>query len=99
MRKCHASLEVAKFLVMAAAPDRGSLLAESRLFTSNYFNYSSTCYNELEHSVLALGPIFNQVVSMAKAGGYDGQVSVKWGRNAIVADSQFHGAQESLLQI
>ena len=84
MRKCHASLEVAKFLVMAANPDWGSLLAESRLSTSKYFNYSSTCYNELEHS--ALGPIFTQVVSMAKVGGYDGQVSVKWGRNAIVAD-------------
>ena len=99
MRKCHASLEVAKFLVMAANPDRGSLLAESRLSTSKYFNYSSTCYNELEHSVLALGPLFTQVVSMAKVGGYDGQVSVKWGRNVIVADLQLHRTQESLLQI
>ena len=68
--QCMASLEVAKFLVMAA-PDQGPLLAEA---ACEYFNYSSTCDNE--YSALALGPVFSQIVALADVGGYDGQVRV-----------------------
>ncbi|KAF9236005.1 sphingomyelin phosphodiesterase [Melanogaster broomeanus] len=66
--QCLASLEVAKFLVMAA-PEQGPLLAEAACV---YFNYSTTCYDE--YSVLALGSVFTQVVALADVGGYDGQV-------------------------
>ncbi|KAG9308606.1 sphingomyelin phosphodiesterase [Chiua virens] len=65
--QCQASLEVAKFLVMAA-PEQGPLLAEA---VCEYFNYSDTCYDE--YSVLALGSVFSQVVALANVGGYDGQ--------------------------
>ncbi|KAG9308177.1 sphingomyelin phosphodiesterase [Chiua virens] len=65
--QCQASLEVAKFLVMAA-PEQGPLLAEA---ACEYFNYSDTCYDE--YSVLALGSMFSQVVALANVGGYDGQ--------------------------
>ncbi|KAF8434333.1 sphingomyelin phosphodiesterase [Boletus edulis BED1] len=65
--QCQASLEVAKFLVMAA-PEQGPLLAEA---VCEYFNSSSTCYDE--YSVLALGSVFTQVVALADVGGYDGQ--------------------------
>lgn len=56
-----------------AAPDQGPLLAEA---VCEYFNYETTCYDE--YSVLALGSVFSQVVSLANVGGYDGQVSAKW---------------------
>lgn len=77
-----------------AAPEQGPLLAEA---VCEYFNYSSTCYDE--YSVLALGSVFTQVVSMANVGGYDGQVGVQFGRNAVVADLWSRGIQESVLQI
>lgn len=85
--QCQASLEVAKFLVMAA-PDQGPLLAEA---VCEYFNYSTTCYDE--YSVLALGSVFTQVVSLANVGGYDGQVSVKRGRKVIICDSVSRNAR------
>ncbi|KAF9222290.1 hypothetical protein BS17DRAFT_755972 [Gyrodon lividus] len=66
--QCQASLEVAKFLVMAS-PEQGPLLAEA---ACEYFDYSTTCYDE--YSVLALGSVFTQVVALADVGGYDGQV-------------------------
>jgi len=66
--KCQASLAVAKMLVLGA-PEQGPLLAEA---VCQYFNYSTTCYNE--YSQLALGSTLSQVISLANAGGYDGQV-------------------------
>jgi hypothetical protein len=66
--KCQASLAVAKMLVLGA-PEQGPLLAEA---VCQYFNYSTTCYNE--YSNLALGSTFSQVLAFADVGGYDGQV-------------------------
>ncbi|KAG2753989.1 Metallo-dependent phosphatase [Suillus brevipes Sb2] len=65
--KCQASLAVAKMLVLGA-PEQGPLLAEA---VCQYFNYSTTCYNE--YSNLALGSTFSQVLAFADVGGYDGQ--------------------------
>jgi hypothetical protein len=66
--KCQASLAVAKMLVLGA-PEQGPLLAQA---VCEYFDYSTTCYNE--YSELALGSTFSQVLAFANAGGYDGQV-------------------------
>ncbi|KAG2363419.1 sphingomyelin phosphodiesterase [Suillus spraguei] len=65
--QCQASLEVAKFLVLAA-PEQGSNLA---LTLCEYFNYSSSC--EESYGPLVLGPILTQVAYFADVGGYDGQ--------------------------
>ncbi|KAG1747527.1 sphingomyelin phosphodiesterase [Suillus occidentalis] len=65
--KCQASLAVGKMLVLGA-PEQGPLLAEA---VCQYFNYSTTCYNE--YSNLALGSTFSQVLAFADVGGYDGQ--------------------------
>ncbi|KAG2062705.1 hypothetical protein BDR04DRAFT_1164661 [Suillus decipiens] len=67
--RCQASLEVAKFLALAA-PEQGSNLA---LALCEYFDYSSSC--EKSYGPLVLGPILTQVVSFADVGGYDGQVN------------------------
>ncbi|KAG1890807.1 sphingomyelin phosphodiesterase [Suillus subluteus] len=64
----QASLEVAKFLALAA-PEQGTNLA---LTLCEYFNYSSSC--EKSYGPLVMGPILTQVVSFADVGGYDGQV-------------------------
>jgi hypothetical protein len=66
--KCQASLAVGKMLVLAA-PEQGPLLAQA---VCEYFNYSTTCYDE--YSQLALGSTLSQVLSFMNAGGYDGQV-------------------------
>lgn len=66
--RCQASLEVAKFLALAA-PEQGSNLA---LTLCEYFNYSSSC--EKSFGPLVMGPILTQVVSFADVGGYDGQL-------------------------
>ncbi|KAG1858059.1 Metallo-dependent phosphatase-like protein [Suillus subalutaceus] len=65
--RCQASLEVAKFLALAA-PEQGTNLA---LALCQYFNYSSSC--EKSYGPLVMGPILTQVVSFADVGGYDGQ--------------------------
>ncbi|KAG2359621.1 sphingomyelin phosphodiesterase [Suillus spraguei] len=65
--QCQASLEVAKFLALAA-PEQGTNLA---LTLCEYFNYSSSC--EESYGPLVKGPILTQVVSFADVGGYDGQ--------------------------
>ncbi|KAG1723693.1 sphingomyelin phosphodiesterase [Suillus lakei] len=65
--RCQASLEVAKFLALAA-PEQGTNLA---LALCEYFNYSSSC--EKRYGPLVMGPILTQVVSFADVGGYDGQ--------------------------
>lgn len=65
--RCQASLEVAKFLALAA-PEQGTNLA---LALCEYFNYSSSC--EKSFGPLVMGPILTQVVSFADVGGYDGQ--------------------------
>ncbi|KAG9316863.1 sphingomyelin phosphodiesterase [Chiua virens] len=65
--QCLASLEVAKFLVMAA-PEQGSPLAQAMC---SYFDYTEDC--EAAFSVLSLGYIISQVVALADVGGYDGQ--------------------------
>ncbi|KAG0703315.1 sphingomyelin phosphodiesterase [Suillus ampliporus] len=65
--QCQASLAVSKMLVLGA-PEQGPLLAEA---VCQYFNYSTTCYNE--YSRLALGSTFSQVLALANTGGYDGQ--------------------------
>ncbi|KAG1794909.1 sphingomyelin phosphodiesterase [Suillus plorans] len=65
--RCQASLEVAKFLALAA-PEQGTNLA---LTLCEYFDYSSSC--EKNYGPLVLGPILTQVASFADVGGYDGQ--------------------------
>lgn len=65
---CQASLEVAKFLALAA-PDQGPNLAVA---LCEYFNFSSSCV--ANYGPLALGPIFTQVLSYADVGGYDGEL-------------------------
>lgn len=66
--RCQASLEVAKFLALAA-PEQGPNLAVT---LCEYFNYSSSC--EESYGPFVLGPVFTQVLSFADVGGYDGQV-------------------------
>ncbi|KZW00602.1 hypothetical protein EXIGLDRAFT_721370 [Exidia glandulosa HHB12029] len=66
--KCIASLEVAKFLALAA-PDLGPSLAVD---LCEQFKFSSTCGNQF--SKLALGSVITQVVANADVGGYDGQL-------------------------
>jgi hypothetical protein len=56
--RCQASLEVAKFLALAA-PEQGTNLA---LTLCEYFNYSSSC--EKSYGPLVLGPILTQVASL-----------------------------------
>jgi sphingomyelin phosphodiesterase len=68
--RCQASLEVAKFLALAA-PEQGTNLA---LTLCEYFKYSSSC--EKSVGPLVMGPILTQVVSFADVGGYDGQVKL-----------------------
>jgi hypothetical protein len=68
--RCQASLEVAKFLALAA-PEQGTNLA---LTLCEYFKYSSSC--EKSFGPLVMGPILTQVVSFADVGGYDGQVKL-----------------------
>lgn len=65
--RCQASLEVAKFLALAA-PEEGPTLA---VMLCEYFKYSTSCEN---YGPLVLGPIFTQVLYFADVGGYDGQV-------------------------
>ncbi|KAH7914741.1 Metallo-dependent phosphatase-like protein [Hygrophoropsis aurantiaca] len=66
--RCQASLEVAKFVALAA-PEEGSELAVQ---LCELFSYSSTCANT--YSRLAIGNILTQVASLADVGGYDGQL-------------------------
>ncbi|EJD54425.1 sphingomyelin phosphodiesterase [Auricularia subglabra TFB-10046 SS5] len=66
--KCLASLEVAKFLVLAA-PELGPTLAVD---LCERFQLSSTCGTT--YSRLALGSVITQVVANADVGGYDGQM-------------------------
>ena len=66
--KCQASLEVAKFLIMAA-PEEGPKLAVE---LCQFFGFSSTC--EQTYSLLGIGSVVTQVVGNADVGGLDGQV-------------------------
>lgn len=66
--KCQASLEVAKFLALAA-PDQGPELA---VFVCNAFSLSSTC--EATYEGTPLGAMVTQVLASADVGGFDGQV-------------------------
>jgi sphingomyelin phosphodiesterase len=66
--KCQASLEVAKFLALAA-PEQGPTLAVKLCLE---FNFSTTC--EATYGAINLGSVVTQVVANADVGGYDGQV-------------------------
>ncbi|KAH7904866.1 Metallo-dependent phosphatase-like protein [Hygrophoropsis aurantiaca] len=66
--RCQASLEIAKFVALAA-PEEGSELAVQ---LCELFSYSSTCANT--YSRLAIGNILTQVASLADVGGHDGQL-------------------------
>ncbi|KAL6304774.1 Metallo-dependent phosphatase [Sparassis latifolia] len=69
--KCQASLEVAKFLSLAA-PEEGPTLA---VRICEYFNYSKSCATS--YGIYALGSSLTQVAAFADAGGYDGE-SLCW---------------------
>lgn len=69
--KCQASLEVAKFLALAA-PEQGPELA---VFTCNAFSLSTTC--EATYEGTPLGAIVTQVFANADVGGFDGQVRMR----------------------
>ncbi|KAI0066506.1 Metallo-dependent phosphatase [Artomyces pyxidatus] len=64
--RCQASLEVAKFLSLAA-PSQGP---EFVIFLCNEFKLSSTC--NITYGPLALGSVITQVLANADVGGYDG---------------------------
>ncbi|KAH7929501.1 sphingomyelin phosphodiesterase [Leucogyrophana mollusca] len=69
--QCLASLEVAKFLALAA-PEQGPDLT---IALCEYFDYStapSTCALDYERN--SIGAVFTQIVSFADVGGYDGQL-------------------------
>ncbi|KAI0937249.1 hypothetical protein AcV5_005199 [Taiwanofungus camphoratus] len=65
--RCQASLEVAKFLALAA-PEQGPNLA---VRLCEYFDYTSDC--ETEYGIYTLGSPITQVIAYADVGGYDGQ--------------------------
>ena len=60
--RCQASLEVAKFLALAA-PEQGPALAVALCV---YFDFDSDCYTE--YSVFTLGAVVTQVVGNADVG-------------------------------
>jgi len=64
---CQASLEVAKFLALAA-PEQGPSLAVA---LCEYFDYADDC--ETEYGIYTLGSPITQVIAYADVGGYDGQ--------------------------
>ncbi|KAH7923902.1 Metallo-dependent phosphatase [Leucogyrophana mollusca] len=66
--RCQASLEVAKFIALAA-PEEGPELA---IQLCELFEYSSTCATT--YSRLVIGAALTQVASFADVGGYDGQL-------------------------
>ncbi|KAI0094202.1 sphingomyelin phosphodiesterase [Irpex rosettiformis] len=66
--KCQASLEVAKFLAMAA-PEEGPTLAVT---LCNHFGFNKDCATMF--GPLGLGGVVTQVVANADVGGYDGQM-------------------------
>ncbi|KAJ3988481.1 sphingomyelin phosphodiesterase [Lentinula detonsa] len=66
--KCIASMEVAKFLALAA-PEQGPTFAVE---LCNFFGFSSTC--NATYGPHALGGVVTQVVSNADIGGLDGQM-------------------------
>jgi sphingomyelin phosphodiesterase len=65
---CMASLQVAKFVVLAN-PKVGPELAVA---ACNQFQYSKTC--EASYGSRGLGAVITQVVANADVGGYDGQM-------------------------
>lgn len=68
--KCQASLEVAKFLALAA-PHEGPALA---IELCKYFDYSKTCEDTYALSGSGKSSVITQVLANADVGGYDGQV-------------------------
>jgi sphingomyelin phosphodiesterase len=68
--KCQASLEVAKFLALAA-PEEGPNLAVELCLK---FNFSTKC--GATYGRINLGSVITQVVANADVGGYDGQVTL-----------------------
>ncbi|KZT02507.1 sphingomyelin phosphodiesterase [Laetiporus sulphureus 93-53] len=66
--QCQASLEVAKFLALAA-PEEGPNLA---VRLCEYFDYADDC--EKDYGIYTLGSPITQVVAYADVGGYDGQM-------------------------
>ncbi|KAF9813986.1 hypothetical protein IEO21_05357 [Rhodonia placenta] len=64
---CQASLEVAKFLALAA-PAEGPNLA---IRLCEYFDYADDC--AADYGIFTLGATLTQVAAYADAGGYDGQ--------------------------
>ncbi|KAK7058586.1 hypothetical protein VNI00_002222 [Paramarasmius palmivorus] len=66
--KCQASLEVAKFLALAAPEEVPGLAVE----LCEFFGFSSTCGTT--YSILGIGSVITQVISNADAAGYDGQM-------------------------
>ncbi|KAJ4472551.1 Metallo-dependent phosphatase [Lentinula edodes] len=66
--KCIASMEVAKFLALAA-PEQGPTFAVE---LCNFFGFSTSC--NATYGPHALGGVVTQVVSNADVGGLDGQM-------------------------
>ncbi|OSX66906.1 hypothetical protein POSPLADRAFT_1072083 [Postia placenta MAD-698-R-SB12] len=64
---CQVSLEVAKFLALAA-PAEGPNLA---IRLCEYFDYADDC--AADYGIFTLGATLTQVAAYADAGGYDGQ--------------------------
>ncbi|KDQ62021.1 hypothetical protein JAAARDRAFT_150983 [Jaapia argillacea MUCL 33604] len=65
--RCQASLEVSKFLALAAPEQVPNLLVA----LCEYFNYSTTCAQT--YGLNDYGGIITQVLAYADVGGYDGQ--------------------------
>ncbi|KAK0246153.1 sphingomyelin phosphodiesterase [Armillaria nabsnona] len=66
--RCQASLEVAKFLALAA-PEEGPALAVE---LCEVFDFTTSC--SATYNILGLGSVITQVIANADVGGYDGQM-------------------------
>lgn len=82
--RCQASLEVAKFLALAA-PEQGPNLA---VRLCEYFDYTSDC--ETEYGIYTLGSPITQVIAYADVGGYDGQVCGRSVASSNPSDTIFY---------
>lgn len=81
--RCQASLEVAKFLALAA-PEEGPALAVE---LCEAFDFTTSC--SATYNILGLGSVITQVIANADVGGYDGQVCTPESR-AIYISTQHH---------
>ncbi|KZT07673.1 Metallo-dependent phosphatase [Laetiporus sulphureus 93-53] len=67
--QCQASLEVAKFLAMAAPEQVPNLAVQ----LCEYFDYATTLSCQETYGIYTLGSPITQVLAYTDAGGYDGQ--------------------------